>query len=303
MGGGDRCTSGAGMIARCVVLLVASPTPLTRVTSDSFAFSTSAAKALFSRKFRLSGDLSREFTRRRTPPSRLPRFGSPRLHAVHSSSSAAISVRKGPARAFGSPRGSRVNRAQASTETMATSAPARVLPSLLPDGSGGGDDAGIYACLFDMDGTLCDTDPLHHEVFSNLLLAHGKNGGVPIDDDFFHKHIAGRTNEDIFADLWPELSVPEREAMWEKKEEDFRALAATKLRRLPGLTELLAWIDARGIRKVAVTNAPRPNAELMLTSLGLDGYFEHVVIGTECTRAKPHPDLSLIHISEPTRPY
>ena len=173
---------------------------------------------------------------------------------------------------------------------MATSAPARVLPSLLPDGSGGGDDAGIYACLFDMDGTLCDTDPLHHEVFSNLLLAHGKNGGVPIDDDFFHKHIAGRTNEDIFADLWPELSVPEREAMWEKKEEDFRALAASKLERLPGLTELLAWIDARGIRKVAVTNAPRPNAELMLRALGLEEYFEHVVIGTECARAKPHPD-------------
>ena len=41
---------------------------------------------------------------------------------------------------------------------------------------------------------------------------------------------------------------------------------------------------------MAVTNAPRPNAELMLTSLGLDGYFEHVVIGTECIRAKPHPD-------------
>ena len=166
----------------------------------------------------------------------------------------------------------------------------RVIPSLRPDGSGGGDDAGIYACLFDMDGTLCDTDPLHHEVFSNLLLAHGKNGGVPIDTNFFHEHIAGRTNEDIFADLWPELSVPEREAMWEKKEEDFRALAASKLERLPGLTELLAWIDSRGVRKVAVTNAPRPNAELMLRALGLETYFEHVVIGTECARAKPCPD-------------
>ena len=172
------------------------------------------------------------------------------MHAVHSSSSAAVSIGKGPARASGSPRGSRVNRAQASTETMATSAPARVLPSLLPDGSGGGDDAcGIYACLFDMDGTLCGTDPLHHEVFSNLLLAHGKNGGVPIDDDFFHwLYRPGRTNEDIFADLWPELSVPEREAMWEKKEEDFRALRRDQAARLPGLTELLAWIGG-GIRR------------------------------------------------------
>lgn len=45
-----------------------------------------------------------------------------------------------------------------------------------------------------------------------------------------------------------------------------------------------------GIRKVAVTNAPRLNAELMLRALGLEGYFEHLVIGTECTRAKPFPD-------------
>jgi beta-phosphoglucomutase-like phosphatase (HAD superfamily) len=46
-----------------------------------------------------------------------------------------------------------------------------------------------------VDGTLCDTDPIHHEVFKHLLLAHGKNGGVPIDEAFFLKHIAGRTNE------------------------------------------------------------------------------------------------------------
>lgn len=56
--------------------------------------------------------------------------------------------------------------------------------------------------LFDMDGTLCDTDPLHHEVFRDLLLRHGKNGGVPIDDAFFRAKIAGRTNEAIFGRAW-----------------------------------------------------------------------------------------------------
>jgi HAD superfamily hydrolase (TIGR01509 family) len=69
-----------------------------------------------------------------------------------------------------------------------------------------------------------------------------------------------------------------------------RRLAGSKLSRLPGLTELLKWIDDKGIRKVAVTNAPRLNAELMLTALDLEGYFEHLVIGTECSRAKPFPD-------------
>jgi hypothetical protein len=38
-----------------------------------------------------------------------------------------------------------------------------------------------------------------------VALPHGKNGGVPIDDEFFRKNIAGRTNESIFPDIWPEL--------------------------------------------------------------------------------------------------
>ena len=164
------------------------------------------------------------------------------------------------------------------------------MPSLLPDGGGGGTTDGIYAMLFDMDGTLTDTDPIHHEVFSDLLMKHGKNGGVPIDDEFFRLRIAGRTNEAIFPDIWPELDEATHAKMADEKEAEFRRLAASKLSRLPGLTELLRWIDDKGIRKVAVTNAPRPNAELMLKALDLEGYFEHLVIGTECTRAKPFPD-------------
>jgi HAD superfamily hydrolase (TIGR01509 family) len=59
---------------------------------------------------------------------------------------------------------------------------------------------------------------------------------------------------------------------------------------MPGLTEFLAWLENRSLRKAAVTNAPRGNTELMLSALQLDTYFEAVVLGEECVRAKPHPD-------------
>ncbi len=36
-----------------------------------------------------------------------------------------------------------------------------------------------------------------------------------------------------------------------------------------GLGEFLAWIDGRGLRKAAVTNAPRANSVAMLRALGL----------------------------------
>lgn len=140
------------------------------------------------------------------------------------------------------------------------------------------------------DGTLCDTDPLHHEVFSDLLLKHGKNNNKPIDNDFFHEHIAGKTNEAIFPALFPELDGKTHITMWEEKERAFRELAESKLKRLPGLTELLQWAKTMEITVVAVTNAPRPNADLMLKALQLENGFAHLVIGTECVRAKPHPE-------------
>lgn len=59
---------------------------------------------------------------------------------------------------------------------------------------------------------------------------------------------------------------------------------------MPGLTEFLQWLDSRQLRKAAVTNAPRDNTVMMLSALGLDSYFEAVVLGEECERAKPHPD-------------
>lgn len=65
---------------------------------------------------------------------------------------------------------------------------------------------------------------------------------------------------------------------------------ASVLQRMPGLTEFLQWIDSRQLRRAAVTNAPRDNTLMMLSALQLDSYFEAVVLGEECERAKPHPD-------------
>ena len=52
------------------------------------------------------------------------------------------------------------------------------------------------------------------------------------------------------------------------------APSGTGLKALDGLRDFMAWVDARGLRKGAVTNAPRANTELMLRALHLDTYFE-----------------------------
>jgi phosphoglycolate phosphatase len=52
---------------------------------------------------------------------------------------------------------------------------------------------------------------------------------------------------------------------------------------------LLALADRANIPMVAVTNAPRPNAEMLLSGLGIVHRFKALVIGDELPHGKPHP--------------
>lgn len=67
-------------------------------------------------------------------------------------------------------------------------------------------------------------------------------------------------------------------------------LASEQLQAVSGLSKLRKWIEGKGLRRAAVTNAPRSNAELIISMLGLSDFFELLIIGSECERAKPFPD-------------
>ncbi|PHU08409.1 hypothetical protein BC332_20269 [Capsicum chinense] len=64
--------------------------------------------------------------------------------------------------------------------------------------------APLQAVLFDIDGTLCDSDPFHYLAFREMLLEIGYNGGVPVDEEWFVKIISGKHNDDLVAVLFPD---------------------------------------------------------------------------------------------------
>ncbi|XP_010274619.1 PREDICTED: haloacid dehalogenase-like hydrolase domain-containing protein Sgpp isoform X2 [Nelumbo nucifera] len=150
--------------------------------------------------------------------------------------------------------------------------------------------APLEAILFDIDGTLCDSDPLHYFAFREMLQEVGFNGGVPITEEFFIENISGRHNEDICHILFPDWDIKKGLKFMDDKEAMFRKLASEQLKPVNGLGKLCKWIKDHGLKRAAVTNAPRPNAELMISILGLSDFFEVLVIGSECEKAKPYPD-------------
>lgn len=148
--------------------------------------------------------------------------------------------------------------------------------------------APVEAVLFDVDGTLCDSDPLHYYAFREMLLEIGFNGGVPIDEEFFIQNIAGKHNDDIARALFPD-DFERGLKFTDEKEAYFRRLVVEKLRPINGLNKLVNWIKDHGLKRAAVTNAPRANAELMISMLGLTDFFQAIIVGSECEHAKPHP--------------
>ncbi|KAK7367696.1 hypothetical protein VNO80_09714 [Phaseolus coccineus] len=149
--------------------------------------------------------------------------------------------------------------------------------------------APLEAVLFDIDGTLSDSDPLHYHAFREMLLEIGFNGGAPITEEFFIETVAGKHNDDIALALFPD-DLPRGLKFVDDKEAMFRKLAAEQLKPLNGLDKVRKWIENHGLKRAAVTNAPRENAELMISVLGLSDFFDAVIIGGECEHAKPHPD-------------
>jgi HAD superfamily hydrolase (TIGR01509 family) len=149
--------------------------------------------------------------------------------------------------------------------------------------------APLEAVLFDVDGTLCDSDPIHHRAFSEMLQEIGFNGGVPISEQFFVENIAGKHNDDIAAALFPN-DLERGLKFCVDKEAMFRRLAKEELKPIQGLYKLKKWVEDRGLKRAAVTNAPKENAELMISTLGLSDFFEAVILGDDCEHAKPFPD-------------
>lgn len=142
----------------------------------------------------------------------------------------------------------------------------------------------LKALIFDMDGTLVHSDPVHLQAFAEVL---GPKG-IMIDEHTYRSKIIGHTNESIFASLLPHHTIEEHVSFADEKEATFRRLALD-LKPLDGLIDLLDWADARGIKTALVTNAPWLNARHMLDVLGLTERFPVQITIDQVARGKPDP--------------
>ena len=138
--------------------------------------------------------------------------------------------------------------------------------------------------LFDLDGTIVETDHLHFDAFKSVFTPYG----VEVDWDIYTSRVMGKNNPEIAADFLPHVPASEHAAIMDRKETAYRERLHA-IESASGLLALLNWADHEGIPCAVVTNAPRLNADAVLAMLDLRHRFKVLVIGPELQQAKPHP--------------
>jgi HAD superfamily hydrolase (TIGR01509 family) len=142
----------------------------------------------------------------------------------------------------------------------------------------------LQALLFDLDGTLVETNSVHHKAWVDVL----KPYGYDVTWDFYREKISGRLSPEIFSDLIPNLSPEEVRKMAGVKEASFRERSGS-LEPLPGLLDLMEKSQREGIRASLVTNAPKENVLAVLRALKLEDAFDPVILADEVGVGKPDP--------------
>lgn len=150
----------------------------------------------------------------------------------------------------------------------------------------------IRAIIFDLDGTLVDTEPLHFAAFAELLGAEG----IELTREEYFERLIGYTDHDCFAVVMREHGRLTDDAaiarLAARKAARYQEMIAGRDLLYPGAAEFVRRCAARFPLAVA-TGTLREEAELILGRAGLRELFVDVVAAEDVEKGKPAPDSFL----------
>ena len=148
--------------------------------------------------------------------------------------------------------------------------------------------APIKALIFDFDGVLADTEPLHWQAWREILRPYG----IELNWEIFQRICVGLSDWEMLNELCRLATKPvtpdELRAHYPRKRKLFRALAERRQLIDPGLIDLLKSILF--IRLGIVTSSNEEEIQPILLHAGLLDCMTAVVYGNNVQHYKPHPE-------------
>jgi HAD superfamily hydrolase (TIGR01509 family) len=153
------------------------------------------------------------------------------------------------------------------------------------------------ACIFDLDGTLIDSEPNYMASDRAFFAPYG----IVYDEDF-NARMTGRGTMALFDEvsaLWPGSplnALPLAERI-ERRDRFYMDYAVPRTRAFPAMATLVRELSARGMPMVIASGSSPAVIEACLGVTGLAPCFEAVISASEVSRGKPEPDIFLLAAS------
>ncbi|HUV07805.1 MAG TPA: HAD family phosphatase [Spirochaetia bacterium] len=149
----------------------------------------------------------------------------------------------------------------------------------------------LRAVIFDMDGVLIDSEPLHSIVEMNLT----RELGLQLSETEYHRFL-GTTTRHMWVSLKDSHDLPQSlEELIELTDRRYLEYlqSLSDLPSIPGVVSLLEELERAGVIRIVASSAPLSHIHYILHRLGLKERFQALVSGVEVEHSKPAPDIFL----------
>lgn len=147
----------------------------------------------------------------------------------------------------------------------------------------------LKAILFDMDGVIVDTEPLHRKAYFKMFA----DVGINVDEDLYAS-FTGQSTINICKRLINHFGLSESpEYLVKLKRQHFKFLFEndTDLALIDGVLDLIRDYYNNGLKLVVASSASMPNINSIFDRFDLNQYFMGKFSGADLKQSKPHPEI------------
>jgi len=142
------------------------------------------------------------------------------------------------------------------------------------------------AVLFDMDGVIIDSEPIHFAAFQSTL----EHNGQSLTQADYLKHFAGRTDEDGFKEYFNSINeTVDMPVILDRKTKAYLELAKDQLVAYQGVVDLIKKLAAE-MSLALVTGSSKAEVNIVLNTLGISDCFSAMVCAEDVKNGKPDPE-------------
>jgi HAD superfamily hydrolase (TIGR01509 family) len=147
----------------------------------------------------------------------------------------------------------------------------------------------LKAVLFDMDGVIVDTEPLHRKAYFLMF----KDMGIHVTEQMYTRY-TGQSTINICKQLVGHFNLDtDPKTLVAIKRKHFKYLFEndTSLQLLDGVLDLIKNYHKNGLTLVLASSASMPNINRIFERFDLDRYFVAKLSGADLKQSKPHPEI------------